>query len=75
MISTAAGTMIVNSDAFDERALQKAGYAANPLTDGSLSGYTALRGPDDEHHHGGGEAVRAPGRGMRSAPRTSSPSG
>src|SRR5579872_4679056 len=29
----AGGTVLVNSDAFDERALTKAGYAANPLTD------------------------------------------
>ncbi|HEX2851539.1 MAG TPA: 2-oxoacid:acceptor oxidoreductase subunit alpha [Acidimicrobiales bacterium] len=39
------GTIIVNSDAFDERALQKAGYAANPLSDGSLSGYTVYEVP------------------------------
>ena len=36
------GTVIVNDDAFDERNLTKAGYAANPLTDGSLEGYTCL---------------------------------
>jgi 2-oxoglutarate/2-oxoacid ferredoxin oxidoreductase subunit alpha len=30
------GTLIVNSDAFNERNLQKAGYATNPLEDGSL---------------------------------------
>ncbi len=30
------GTLIVNSDAFNERNLSKAGYAANPLEDGSL---------------------------------------
>jgi 2-oxoglutarate ferredoxin oxidoreductase subunit alpha len=34
------GTLIVNVDAFDERALEKAGYGSNPLTDGSLAGYT-----------------------------------
>src|SRR5437899_4116030 len=33
---TSGGTLIVNSDNFDERNLTKAGYAANPLTDGSL---------------------------------------
>src|SRR6516165_11047694 len=27
------GTLLVNSDAFDTRALEKAGYAANPLED------------------------------------------
>src|SRR5436309_8455925 len=31
------GTLIVNSDAFNERNLQKAGYAANPLEDDSLA--------------------------------------
>jgi 2-oxoglutarate/2-oxoacid ferredoxin oxidoreductase subunit alpha len=31
------GTLIVNSDAFNERNLQKAGYAANPLDDDSLA--------------------------------------
>src|SRR5262249_1558483 len=30
------GTLIVNRDAFTERNLDKAGYAANPLDDGSL---------------------------------------
>jgi 2-oxoglutarate ferredoxin oxidoreductase subunit alpha len=42
---TAAGTIIVNSDAFDERALTKAGYGANPLTDGSLGDYTVYEVP------------------------------
>ena len=40
-------TIIVNSDAFDERNLAKAGYEADPLADGSLSAFTRLRGPDD----------------------------
>jgi 2-oxoglutarate ferredoxin oxidoreductase subunit alpha len=31
------GTLIVNSDAFNDRNLQKAGYAVNPLEDGSLA--------------------------------------
>ncbi|HEX7169079.1 MAG TPA: 2-oxoacid:acceptor oxidoreductase subunit alpha [Acidimicrobiales bacterium] len=39
------GTIIVNVDAFDERALQKAGYATNPLADGSLSTYTVYEVP------------------------------
>src|SRR5881394_3416535 len=30
------GSLIVNADAFNERNLQKAGYATNPLEDGSL---------------------------------------
>ncbi len=33
------GILIVNSDAFSEGNLKKAGYARNPLEDGSLSGY------------------------------------
>ncbi len=39
------GTLLVNSDAFDERALAKAGYQANPLTDGSLAGFTVYEVP------------------------------
>src|SRR5882724_4375531 len=33
------GTLIVNRDAFSERNLEKAGYTANPIEDGSLEGY------------------------------------
>src|SRR3954468_6650183 len=33
------GTLIVDADAFKERNLQKAGYATNPLEDGSLEEY------------------------------------
>ena len=33
------GTVIVDADAFNDRTLQKAGYAANPLEDGSLGDY------------------------------------
>ena len=33
------GTVIANTDAFNERNLQKAGYDANPLEDGTLSDY------------------------------------
>jgi 2-oxoglutarate ferredoxin oxidoreductase subunit alpha len=36
------GTLIVNSDEFTKRALEKVGYASDPLTDGSLDSY-ALR--------------------------------
>ncbi|MGP0030638.1 MAG: 2-oxoacid:acceptor oxidoreductase subunit alpha [Acidimicrobiales bacterium] len=38
-------TIIVNSDAFDERSLAKAGYEADPLGDGSLSAYTVYEVP------------------------------
>ncbi len=39
------GTVIVNSDAFNERNLSKAGYDANPLEDGSLDGFTVVPAP------------------------------
>ena len=39
------GTLIVNVDAFEERNLTKAGYSDNPLTDGSLEGYTVFEVP------------------------------
>ena len=39
------GTLIVNSDSFEERNLTKAGYADNPLTDGSLKAYTVYEVP------------------------------
>jgi 2-oxoglutarate/2-oxoacid ferredoxin oxidoreductase subunit alpha len=38
-------TIIVNEDAFTVRALQKAGYEANPLEDGSLEAYAVKRVP------------------------------
>jgi 2-oxoglutarate ferredoxin oxidoreductase subunit alpha len=40
-----AGTLVVNSDAFEERNLAKAGYETNPLTDGSLETYRLLEVP------------------------------
>jgi len=42
---TAGGTLIVNSDAFDERNLAKAGYSVNPLTDGSLADFSVYEVP------------------------------
>ena len=39
------GTIIVNVDAFDERALDKAGYTTNPLVDDSLAAYTVYEVP------------------------------
>jgi 2-oxoglutarate ferredoxin oxidoreductase subunit alpha len=42
----AKGTvLIVNNDSFEERDLAKAGYDANPLTDGSLAAYTVYEVP------------------------------
>ena len=38
-------TIIVNSDAFDERNLRKAGYDGDPLADGSLSAFTVYEVP------------------------------
>src|SRR5579863_10065998 len=38
-------TIIVNEDAFSKRNLEKAGYAASPLEDDSLSGYRVHRIP------------------------------
>ena len=39
------GTLIVNEDTFEDRNLNKAGYAANPLDDGSLDGFQIFRVP------------------------------
>ncbi|HET7676293.1 MAG TPA: 2-oxoacid:acceptor oxidoreductase subunit alpha [Candidatus Limnocylindrales bacterium] len=39
------GALIVNQDAFTPGNLTKAGYAANPLTDGSLAPYTVFEVP------------------------------
>ena len=39
------GALIVNSDAFTQQNLNKAAYASNPLTDGSLKGFTVFEIP------------------------------
>src|ERR1051325_4771241 len=39
------GILIVNTDAFNENNLKKAGYAANPLDDDSLGGYRVFKIP------------------------------
>jgi 2-oxoglutarate ferredoxin oxidoreductase subunit alpha len=41
----AGGALIVNTDAFTAPNLQKVGYAANPLSDGSLASYTVFEIP------------------------------
>jgi 2-oxoglutarate ferredoxin oxidoreductase subunit alpha len=41
----AGGALIVNSDAFTQSNLNKAAYASNPLTDGSLKPYTTFEIP------------------------------
>jgi 2-oxoglutarate ferredoxin oxidoreductase subunit alpha len=41
----AGGALIVNADAFSQANLNKAAYASNPLTDGSLKQYTVFEIP------------------------------
>lgn len=36
------GTILTDGDAYDDRALEKAGYASNPLTDNSLSSFKVI---------------------------------
>lgn len=38
-------TLLINSDAFEERNLAKAGYSVNPLDDGSLAAYRIIQVP------------------------------
>ncbi len=40
--------IIANSDSFDERNLEKAGYETDPLQDGSLDAYHVLTAPMEE---------------------------
>ncbi|NND02362.1 MAG: 2-oxoglutarate ferredoxin oxidoreductase subunit alpha, partial [Acidimicrobiia bacterium] len=42
------GMLLVNSDAFVERNLEKADYETNPLEDGSLDGYQLMTAPMEE---------------------------
>jgi len=39
------GTVILNADAFDERALEKAGYTADPRSNGSLASFSVYEVP------------------------------
>jgi 2-oxoglutarate/2-oxoacid ferredoxin oxidoreductase subunit alpha len=39
------GTIIVDSDAFNQKALEKSGYQSNPLEDGTLDGYKIIPAP------------------------------
>ena len=61
------GTLIVNTDAFDERNLAKAGYESDPLEDGSLDGYRVIKVPMDELTK---EAVKDTGVSGRSVLRS-----
>ncbi len=42
------GMLLINSDAFIERNLEKAGYESNPLEDGSLDEYQLMTAPMEE---------------------------
>jgi 2-oxoglutarate ferredoxin oxidoreductase subunit alpha len=61
------GTLIVNTDAFDERNLAKAGYESSPLEDGALDGYRVIAVPMDELTK---EAVKDSGVSGRSVLRS-----
>jgi 2-oxoglutarate ferredoxin oxidoreductase subunit alpha len=39
------GTLLVNSDTFEERNLEKAGYQGNPLEDGTLAAFRVIQVP------------------------------
>jgi 2-oxoglutarate ferredoxin oxidoreductase subunit alpha len=60
------GLIIVDTGAFDETNLEKAGYAASPLEDGSLSGYQVLAFDISKLTI---EAVKPSGLGLRDALR------
>ncbi len=61
------GTLIVNTDAFEERNLTKAGYTEDPLEDGSLDGYRTIKVPMDNLTK---EAVKDTGVSGRSVLRS-----
>ena len=64
---TPGSTLIVNVDAFDERNLAKAGYETNPLTDGSLAGFSVFEVPMTSMTL---EAAKASGAKSRDAERS-----
>ena len=43
-----AGIIVINTDAFDERNLTRAGYPVSPLEDGSLDAYRVLKVPMED---------------------------
>ncbi len=59
-----AGTVVINSDAFDERNLTRAGYEANPIEDGSLDAYRVLTVPMEELTKKAVEESGLKGRGV-----------
>jgi 2-oxoglutarate ferredoxin oxidoreductase subunit alpha len=63
----AGGLLIVNSDSFEKRNLEKAGYTANPLEDGSLEGFRVFQMPMTSMTL---EAVKSFGLGKKEAERS-----
>jgi len=61
------GMLILNSDSFDERNLDKAGYAADPLGDGSLDDYQLCKIPMTSMTM---DAVKPTGVGKKEAERS-----
>jgi 2-oxoglutarate ferredoxin oxidoreductase subunit alpha len=61
------GTLVINTDAFDERNLAKAGYESDPIEDGSLEGYRVIKVKMDELTQ---EAVKDTGVSGRSVLRS-----
>jgi 2-oxoglutarate/2-oxoacid ferredoxin oxidoreductase subunit alpha len=61
------GTLVLNTDAFDERNLAKAGYETDPLEDGTLDGYRLIKVPMDDLTK---EAVKDTGVSGRSVLRS-----
>jgi 2-oxoglutarate/2-oxoacid ferredoxin oxidoreductase subunit alpha len=59
--------VLINGDAFDERSLQKAGYASDPRADGALSGLTVYEVPMTSLTM---EAVKPSGTKARDAERS-----
>ncbi|HZI93836.1 MAG TPA: 2-oxoacid:acceptor oxidoreductase subunit alpha [Patescibacteria group bacterium] len=60
------GLLIVNSDAFQAKNLQKAGYVKNPLEDGTLEGYHTLAIPITDLNR---KALKDSGLGTREMDR------
>jgi 2-oxoglutarate/2-oxoacid ferredoxin oxidoreductase subunit alpha len=62
-----AATIVVDSSAFEGKAIEKAGYQFNPLDDGSLDAYQLIKAPITELTQ---EALKELGLDKRSAERT-----
>ena len=58
------GILVVNTDAFVESNLRKAGYGTNPLEDGSLSGYRVFKLPITSLTMGALEEAKLPHKQM-----------